>query len=94
MYPCFLTLAMAHLLSALVSLLLVSDSLGAPATEHSTLQKRGIRSAAHRHIPRHALISRDTGAVESIFDGGGWVLPVLIGGQQLYLNLDTGSSDL
>lgn len=28
------------------------------------------------------------------FDGGGWTLPITIGGQTLTLNIDTGSSDL
>lgn len=81
---------MAALLSTAVSLLLVSESLAAPAN----IQKRGIRSPAHRYIPSHVSVDSETGAVYNSFDGGGWIIPVLIGGQQVTLNLDTGSSDL
>jgi aspergillopepsin I len=82
---------MVFLRSALAAAVLAADTLAAPTSE---IQKRGIRSEAHRYIPSHVNIAEDTGAVEAITDGGGWVLPVLIGGQQLFLNIDTGSSDL
>jgi aspergillopepsin I len=82
---------MFFLISALTFLLLATHALAAPTSE---IQKKGFVSPVHRYIPSYAKISEGTGAVESLFDGGGWILPVLIGGQQLWLNLDTGSSDL
>jgi aspergillopepsin I len=82
---------MVVLVSALTSVLLAVPALAAPA---SIIVKKGIRVEAHRYIPSNATINQDTGAVYANFDGGGWVLPVLIGGQQLYLNIDTGSSDM
>jgi hypothetical protein len=75
--------------TALLSLLLASGALAAP-----TREKKGIRAPAHRWIPKKAIVSRQTGAVEAANDGGGWIMPVLIGGQQVTLNIDTGSSDL
>ena len=95
---------MAILSTTLVSLLLTSSALAAPAVHgqsvrrntryESKFEKRGIRVEARRHIPKHAVIKRDTGAVVATNDGGGWIIPVLIGGQQVTLNVDTGSSDL
>lgn len=82
---------MVVLASVLTSVLLAAPALAAPA---STIVKRGIRAEAHRWIPRNATIDQETGAVYANFDGGGWILPVLIGGQQMILNIDTGSSDL
>lgn len=82
---------MVVLASILTSALLAAPALAHPA---SIVVKRGIRADVHRWIPRNATINQDTGAVYANFDGGGWVLPVLIGGQQLFLNLDTGSSDM
>ena len=84
-------LIMIVLVFALTSVLLAAPALAAPATH---IVKRGIRAEAHRYIPRNATIDQETGAVYANFDGGGWVLPVLIGGQQLFLNIDTGSSDM
>lgn len=85
---------MVFLLSGFITVLLAADTLGKPTPKHTSIQKRGIRASAVRHIPRYANVSSETGAVYSNFDGGGWILPVLIGGQQVTLNLDTGSSDL
>ena len=56
---------------------------------------QGFRASAPRRdakAPSH--VQRSEGAVVGYFDGGGWTLPVLIGGQQVILNIDTGSSDL
>lgn len=82
---------MVVLASALTSVLLAVPALAVPA---SIIVKRGIRADVHRWIPRNATVDQETGAVYANFDGGGWILPVLIGGQQVILNLDTGSSDL
>ena len=80
---------MLYCYSTILSLLLAVEALAVPAPP-----KRGFRAEAHRLIPKRSLVSRQTGAVEAIDDGGGWILPVLIGGQQVMLNIDTGSSDL
>jgi aspergillopepsin I len=82
---------MVVLASALTSVLLAVPALAVPA---SINVKRGIRADVHRWVPRNATVDQETGAVYANFDGGGWILPVLIGGQQVILNLDTGSSDL
>ncbi|KKK19880.1 hypothetical protein P175DRAFT_0535566 [Aspergillus ochraceoroseus IBT 24754] len=82
---------MVLLPSAVATFLLATGTLAVPPGSRS---KQGIRAPAHRFIPENNLVSRDTGAVYSIYDGGGWVLPVLLGRQEVYLNLDTGSSDL
>ncbi|KAL2825309.1 aspartic peptidase domain-containing protein [Aspergillus cavernicola] len=86
---------MVVLLSALASLLLATDAVARPSTlGRDPRVKRGIRAPVHRYVPSNNIVSRDTGAVYHIWNGGGWILPVLIGGQQVYLNIDTGSSDL
>ncbi|CEN61236.1 hypothetical protein ASPCAL07898 [Aspergillus calidoustus] len=86
---------MVATLSTLTSLLLATGAVARPATlGREPIAKRGIRAPAHRYIPSNNHVSRDTGAVYHIWNGGGWILPVLIGGQQVFLNLDTGSSDL
>ena len=54
---------------------------------------QGFRANAPRREPK-SLSPRAEGAVEGSYDGGGWTLPVLIGGEQLILNIDTGSSDM
>jgi aspergillopepsin I len=82
---------MVVLVSILTSVLLAAPALAHPA---SITVKRGIRTEVHRWIPRNATIDQETGAVYANFDGGGWIIPVLIGGQQVILNIDTGSSDL
>jgi aspergillopepsin I len=86
---------MVATLSTLTSLLLATGAVARPASlGREPIAKRGIRAPAHRYIPSNNHVSRDTGAVYHIWNGGGWILPVLIGGQQVFLNLDTGSSDL
>ncbi|KAL5340336.1 aspartic peptidase domain-containing protein [Aspergillus crustosus] len=86
---------MVVLLSALASLLLATEAVARPALPSRDIRaKRGIRAPAHRYIPSNNIVSRDTGAVYHIWNGGGWILPVLVGGQQVFLNIDTGSSDL
>ena len=87
---------MALRFAALASLLLTSSALAAPTTlnTRNAIVKKGFRTEARRYIPSNALIKRDTGAVATHNDGGGWTIPVLIGGQQMILNVDTGSSDL
>jgi hypothetical protein len=82
---------MVFIICALTPLLLATHALAASTSE---IQKKGFVSPVHRYIPSYAIISEETGAIESLFDGGGWILPVTIGDQQLWLNLDTGSSDL
>ncbi|KAL4927252.1 aspartic peptidase domain-containing protein [Aspergillus undulatus] len=69
---------MVVLLSALASLLLATDAVAIP---HAPV-KRGIKAPAQPLSFQH------------IWNGGGWILPVLVGGQQVFLNVDTGSSDL
>jgi aspergillopepsin I len=85
---------MVVLLPALASLLFATDAVARPAVPDREPVKRGIRAPAHRLIPSNNIVSRDTGAVYHIWNGGGWILPVLVGGQQVFLNIDTGSSDL
>lgn len=81
---------MASLLFSAVSLLIAREALAAPTVS----QKQGIRTNLTRYISSGAAIDSETGAVYNNFDGGGWIIPVLIGGQQVILNVDTGSSDL
>lgn len=85
---------MVVLLPALASLLFATDAVARPVVPDREPVKRGIRAPAHRYIPSNNIASRDTGAVYHIWNGGGWILPVLVGGQQVFLNIDTGSSDL
>ncbi len=86
---------MVVLFLALASLLLAADVVGQPSVpSHGPRGKRGVRAPVHRSVPSNNLVSRDTGAVQHIWNGGGWILPVLIGGQQVFFNVDTGSSDL
>ena len=75
-------------LSVLVSLLLTSGALAAP-----TLEKKSFRVSAE-FTTKRALYKRHTGRAATEFDGGGWIIPVVIGGQTVTLNLDTGSSDM
>jgi aspergillopepsin I len=81
---------MVSLIYIATLVLLAKDCCAAPTAE----TKKGFTGEVHRYVPSYAQISPETGAVEAVFDGGGWILPVLIGGQQVILNLDTGSSDL
>lgn len=86
---------MLVLFPALTSLLLAADVVARPVSpDHEGTVRGGIRAPVHRYVPSNSLVSRDTGAVRHIWSGGGWVLPVLIGDQQVALNIDTGSSDL
>jgi aspergillopepsin I len=86
---------MVVLLSAFALLLQAADVVARPSVPGNGLGgKRGVRAPVHRYVPSNNLVSRDTGAVQHIWNGGGWILPVLIGGQQVFLNVDTGSSDL
>ena len=79
----------------LVLLLLSLCGVTTPtANGRSVLGKQGFRVPARRHIPKHAVIKRHTGGVDLTSDAGGWIVPVLISGQELTLNVDTGSSDM
>ncbi|KAL4967628.1 aspartic peptidase domain-containing protein [Aspergillus stella-maris] len=87
---------MVVLLSTIGSLLLASSAVALPHAE--TPVKRGIKAPAH-HCPAKYNTTvpnapKEVGAVQHIWNGGGWILPVLVGGQQVFLNVDTGSSDL
>ena len=85
---------MAVLPATLVSLLLTTAALGAPTRNvRSTVEKRGFRAAVRHYIPKN-VVARDTGETSASFNGGGWLIEVQIGGEQLTLNVDTGSSDL
>lgn len=80
---------------AFASLLLTSSALAAPTIKsRNTLEKKGFRVAVHRRAPKLAVTKRDTGDVAATSDSGQWIIPVLIGGQQVTLNVDTGSSDM
>jgi aspergillopepsin I len=96
-----------HFLSAAIAVFLLSSEAKAyPKPSDHFLSKRATRVPAKRFIPKRTEIrSRDgailhkphqkrNGAVYLDFDGGGWILPVNIGGQTVTLNIDTGSSDL
>ena len=83
-----------HLLSAAsILLLLTADVLALPKPKNA-LSKRSIKVQAKRYVPQRAIQIRDNGNVTAQNDGGGWLLPVLVGGQQMILNIDTGSADL
>ena len=87
-------------------LLLATEIAAHPTPSTNFLSKRATRLTAKRYVPRRTEIrARDgailhkrhqkrDGAVFLRFDGGGWILPVNIGGQTVTLNIDTGSSDL
>ena len=75
---------MAPLHTAFISLIITSGVLAAPTVNsRNSIQKRGFRVAAHRRIPEFTVTRRQTGAVVATNDGGGWIIPVLIGGQQV-----------
>ena len=83
-----------HFLSAASILLLFTTDVLALPKPRSAVSKRSIRVQAKRYIPERSIIIRDNGNVSAQNDGGGWLLPVLVGGQQMILNIDTGSADL
>ena len=79
--------------AASILLLLTTDVLAMPRSRNA-LGGRSIKVQARRYIPERAIQVRDNGNVSAQNDGGGWLLPVLVGGQQMILNIDTGSADL
>lgn len=83
--------------------LLAGAAFAAPvAQSDAPLQRRvaqpgdklKIEARIHYRAASTRLVKKDTGDVVGYYDGGGWILPVLIGGQEVALNIDTGSSDL
>lgn len=83
--------------------LLAGAALGVPVAQpEAPIQRREaqpgdnlrIEARVHYRAPTTRLVKKSTGSVFGYYDGGGWVLPVLIGGQEVALNIDTGSSDL
>lgn len=52
------------------------------------------RVYARRDVPNLDLQARDVVSNETTIYDGGWYFPVLLGGQEVLLNIDTGSSDL
>ena len=68
-------------------------------TSRNALQKRHVRVPAARYHAGPSFQARqypdlDTGSETATFVGGGWLLSVSVGGQQMTLNMDTGSADL
>lgn len=78
--------------AATVASLLVSDVLALPNPK--TVQKRSLRAPATHWLSQAPVQKRGDGNVTVVNDGGGWTLSVLVGGQQMIQNIDTGSADL
>lgn len=82
--------------SLLATLLLSSSALAAPTVYgRNSLETRGFRIPTKHYVPKHSISKRQNGGVVTAFsNGGGFLVVVSIGGQDVTLNVDTGSSDL
>ena len=84
------------ILSFLYAFLLSSSALAAPTVYgRNSLETRGFRTPARHYRPKYPISKRQqAGVVQATTNGGGWLVVVQIGGQDVTLNVDTGSSDL
>ena len=80
-----------HLLSAAALSLLASEAIALPSPKQS-IKKRSVKVSASHWLRKAPVQKRDDGSVVVTNDGGGWTLPVLVGGQQVIQNIDTGSA--
>ncbi|KAL6236766.1 hypothetical protein BDW75DRAFT_229277 [Aspergillus navahoensis] len=70
---------MVFLPPALASLPFATDAVARPAVPDLDPVMRGIQVQACRYILSSNIVSRDTGAVYHIWNGGGWIPPALTG---------------
>ena len=85
---------MNNICKAAALALLVIQSVDASPISKAPKAKKAIRVSANHWSRPRSLERRDDGSVALTNVGGGWTLPVLVGGQQMIQNIDTGSADL